>query len=86
MLTATTVFVYRQRRSDLVRPYRVWGYPVLPAVFVACAAAVLIWSYAGNLKGSLIGTVLILLGLPVMWLVRKLDGPSIPQDQSHIAQ
>ncbi|HKD60990.1 MAG TPA: amino acid permease [Terracidiphilus sp.] len=86
MLTATTVFVYRQRRPDLVRPYRVWGYPVLPAVFVACAAAVLIWSYAGNLKGSLIGTILILLGLPVMWLMRKLYGPPIPQDQSHIAR
>ena len=53
MLTATTVFVYRRRRPDLARPYRVWGYPVLPAIFVLCAAAVLVYSYAGNLKGSL---------------------------------
>lgn len=76
MLTATTVFVYRRRRPDLARPYRVWGYPVLPAIFVVCAAAVLVWSYAGNLKGSLIGTALILAGLPVMWLVRRIYGPS----------
>src|SRR6516165_9744122 len=82
MLTATTVFVYRRRLPDLFRPYRVWGYPVLPAIFVVCAAAVLVWSYAGNLQGSLIGTALILLGLPVLWLVRKCYGPSIPQDQS----
>jgi APA family basic amino acid/polyamine antiporter len=76
MLTATTVFVYRRRRPNLLRPYRVWGYPVLPAIFVVCAAAVLVWSYAGNLKGSLIGTALILLGLPVLWIVRKRYGPS----------
>jgi len=56
---------------------------VLPAIFVVSACAVLIWSYAGNLKGSLIGTALILLGLPVLYLVRKKYGPSIPQDQSH---
>jgi APA family basic amino acid/polyamine antiporter len=71
MLTATTVFVYRRRQPDAVRPYRVWGYPVLPGIFVVCAGAVLVSSYASNLKGSLLGTGLILLGLPVMALVRK---------------
>src|SRR5579863_4612769 len=71
MLTTTTVFYYRRKRPDLVRPYRVWGYPVLPGIFVLCAAAVLVWSYAGNLEGSLIGTALILLGLPVLYLVRR---------------
>jgi basic amino acid/polyamine antiporter, APA family len=86
MLTATTVFVHRRKRPDLTRPYRVWGYPLLPAVFVVCAAAVLVWSYAGNLKGSLLGTGLILLGLPVLWLVRKKYGDSIPASQSHIGQ
>jgi APA family basic amino acid/polyamine antiporter len=81
MLTATTVFVYRRRHPEMRRPYRVWGYPVLPAIFVVCAAAVLVSSYAGNLEGSLIGTALILLGLPVLWLVRRLyPGPSAPPE------
>jgi len=86
MLTATTIFFYRRRRPDLQRPYRVWGYPVLPAIFVFCAAAVLISSYTGNLEGSLIGTILILFGLPVLYLVRKRYGPPLPPDQSHSAQ
>ena len=86
MLTATTIFFYRRRQPDLARPYRVWGYPVLPSIFVVCAAAVLISSYAGNLKGSLIGTALIVLGLPVLYIVRKQYGPSLPADQSHVAQ
>ncbi|MGA7339158.1 MAG: amino acid permease, partial [Terracidiphilus sp.] len=56
MLAASTVFVYRRKNPDADRPYKVWGYPVLPAVFVVCAAAVLVSSYAGNLKSSIIGT------------------------------
>jgi APA family basic amino acid/polyamine antiporter len=69
-LTATTVFVYRKKHPEMARPYRVWGYPVLPAVFVVCALAVLVSSFAGNLKGSLIGSGLILLGLPLYEWVR----------------
>jgi hypothetical protein len=38
---------------------------------VGSAVVVLVSSYAGNLKGSLIGTALILSGLPVMWLIRR---------------
>ena len=83
MLTATTVFVYRRRRPNLARPYKVWGYPVLPALFVVCAAAVLVSSYLGNLKGSLLGTALILLGLPVLWFVRRRYGASVPMEESH---
>jgi APA family basic amino acid/polyamine antiporter len=77
MLTATTVFVYRRKHPDQPRPYRVWGYPVLPAIFVICAAAVLVSSYASNLKGSLLGTALILLGLPILWFIRKLYPPLV---------
>lgn len=72
MLAASTVFVYRRKRPDLPRPYRVLGYPVIPGIFVGCAGAVLVSSYAGNLKGSLIGTALILIGLPILLIVRRL--------------
>ncbi len=82
MLTATTVFVYRRRHPEYARPYRVWGYPVLPAVFVLSAAGVLISSYTNKWKVSLLGTGLILLGLPVLWLVRRMYGASIRQPDS----
>jgi APA family basic amino acid/polyamine antiporter len=79
MLTATTVFVFRRTRPQASRPYRVWGYPILPALFVICATAVLISSYLSNLKGSLLGTGLILLGLPVLWCVKRIyPGPLAP--------
>jgi APA family basic amino acid/polyamine antiporter len=82
MLTATTVFVYRRNLPLASRPYKVWGYPLLPAIFVVCAAAVLVSSYAGNLKGSLLGTALILVGLPVLWFVRRRYGASTPTQHS----
>ncbi len=84
MLTATTVFVYRQRQPHRPRPYRVWGYPLLPAVFVICSAAVLVASYTSNLQGSLIGTTLILAGLPVLWIVRRRYGASVSTEDSQV--
>jgi len=75
MLAASTIFVYRRRSPALPRPYRVWGYPWLPAIFVLCAAAVLVSSYLGNLKASLIGTALILSGLPLLLMLRKARAP-----------
>ncbi len=80
MLTATTVFIYRRRHPERSRPYRVWGYPVLPAVFVLSAAVVLYSSYVGNLQGSLIGTGLILLGLPLYeWIRRRYQPVATPE-------
>jgi basic amino acid/polyamine antiporter, APA family len=90
MLAASTVFVYRRKstaanrpdagQSDLGRTYKVWGYPVLPAVFVLCAAVVLVASCAGNPKASLSGTALILFGLPIMFLLRKVHPKASPGD------
>jgi APA family basic amino acid/polyamine antiporter len=78
MLTATTIFIYRKRHPEMTRPYRVWGYPVLPAVFVLSAAVVLYSSFRGNLQGSLIGTGLILLGLPLYeWIRRRYAVPAL---------
>ncbi len=83
MLTTTTVFYYRRKHPELARPYRVWGYPVLPAVFVLSAGVVLVWSYTENLRGSLLGTALILLGLPVLWFVRRRYGKPTDTAISH---
>jgi len=74
MITATTVFVYRKRHPDWPRPYRVWGYPVLPALFIAAAAVLLVYSYAANFRNSLMGTAVILLGIPLYVYIRRLYG------------
>ncbi|HWZ12303.1 MAG TPA: amino acid permease [Acidobacteriaceae bacterium] len=70
-ITATTVFVYRRREPGVERPYRVWGYPIVPALFIAAAAVVLYYTFASNLRNSLLGTALILAGLPLYYLIRR---------------
>jgi APA family basic amino acid/polyamine antiporter len=71
MLTTSTIFVYRRRLSDQDRPFRAWGYPVLPALFILAAATVLGYSFVGNLRNSLIGSAVILAGLPVFALIHQ---------------
>jgi APA family basic amino acid/polyamine antiporter len=70
LLTATTIFVYRRRIPAAERPFRIWGYPVLPALFILAAAVLLYYSFASNVRGSLVGTLIILAGLPVYFHFR----------------
>ncbi|HZD92846.1 MAG TPA: amino acid permease, partial [Candidatus Sulfotelmatobacter sp.] len=65
MIAASTIFVFRYREPDLPRPYRTWGYPVVPAVFILVAAALLYYTFMDNLRNSFVGTLVILAGVPV---------------------
>ena len=71
MLAASTVFAFRRRAGEPPSPYRMPGYPWVPALFVLAAGAVLVYTYASNLQHSLIGTALILAGVPVYWWIRR---------------
>jgi APA family basic amino acid/polyamine antiporter len=66
-LMAIGLFVLR-RRSQLSRRYSVWGYPVLPAVFIVSSFAIVISQIMSNTIESLSGLGLVLLGLPVYYL------------------
>jgi basic amino acid/polyamine antiporter, APA family len=70
MITSTTIFYYR-RKQPSAKTYRVWGYPVVPSLFIAAAAVLLYYSYIENLKNSLMGSVIILLGVPLYLLFRR---------------
>ncbi|MEC9485110.1 MAG: amino acid permease [Candidatus Izemoplasma sp.] len=62
-----SLFIFRKTRPNIERPYRVWGYPFLPALAVIITVLLLIATYVENLQSSLIGTGLILLGLPIYY-------------------
>ena len=65
MIAASTVFVLRRKEPNAPRPYKTWGYPVVPAVFVLVAAVLLYFTFTQNLRNSIYGCVLILSGIPV---------------------
>jgi APA family basic amino acid/polyamine antiporter len=64
-LAGSTVFVLRRKLPDAPRPYRVLGYPVIPAVFLLLAAWLVINSVVAKPVESCAGLLLIVLGLPV---------------------
>lgn len=67
MIAGSTVFVFRYRNPQADRPYRVWGYPVVPALFVAASTLLLYFTFKDNLPNSAYGTLAILAGIPVFY-------------------
>jgi basic amino acid/polyamine antiporter, APA family len=65
MIAGSTVFVFRRREPDAPRPYRMWGYPVVPALFVVTASVLLYYTFTENLRNSALGLLVILAGVPV---------------------
>jgi APA family basic amino acid/polyamine antiporter len=71
MITASTVFVFRRREPNALRPYRVWGYPLVPALFVAASSVLLYYTFTDNLLNSAVGSLVILAGVPVFSYFRR---------------
>jgi APA family basic amino acid/polyamine antiporter len=65
LVSTTTVFVLRKREPYAARPYRTWGYPAVPALFVAAAAVLLYYTFTENIWNSLWGLVVIAAGVPI---------------------
>lgn len=74
--TAAAVFVFRRRRPELPRPYRTWGYPVVPALFIAACVLLLGNTLAVSPAESLLGLGLLALGLPAYFLFRRRGVPA----------
>jgi len=70
-LTTATVFIFRIREPQTPRPYRVTGYPVVPALFVLAALVLLVFSFADQPLNSTIGAGVILCGIPVHYLYQR---------------
>ena len=68
---ASTVFVLRKKQPDLDRPYKVWGYPYVPAFFILFSTAIMINTFFTAPAQSFLGLGLTLLGVPVYLFWRK---------------
>ena len=68
ILTVAAVFVLRARRPELPRPYRVWGYPVVPLVFLVASAYMVVNAVITDPRNTGLTFAIILSGVPVFWL------------------
>jgi APA family basic amino acid/polyamine antiporter len=80
VLTTIGLFILRAKRPDAVRPYRAVGYPVLPALYIALAAGVMILILLSptSRTEAVSGLVLVLIGIPVFYIWRRVAGNRPP--------
>ncbi len=71
ILTVWAVFRLRRLRPDAKRPYRTWGYPIVPAVFLLASIAMVLTALFEKPGLTLFGFGLILAGVPVYVIARR---------------
>jgi basic amino acid/polyamine antiporter, APA family len=70
-VAVAAVFVLRRHSPKEVRPFRTWGYPWAPAIFVAASAGMLVNELWRNGATAAAGVAVIAAGIPVYWWMRR---------------
>lgn len=65
------VFILRRKMPDAPRPYKVWGYPVVPAIFIVFCLILFFNTIVTRPREAMIGLTLIFTGLPVYWYLNR---------------
>lgn len=69
--TSLGVFILRRRMPDAYRPYKVWGYPFVPAVFILFCIGLFFNTIMTRPREAAIGMTLILSGIPVYFFLKR---------------
>ncbi len=69
--TSVGVFILRKKMPDAHRPYKVWGYPVIPAIFIAFCILLIANTIRERPEEAGVGLTLIFIGVPFYWSFNK---------------
>jgi APA family basic amino acid/polyamine antiporter len=72
VLVVSGIFILRKKKPDAERPYRAWGYPVVPALYIVVAAAIAVDLLVFKAKYTFPGLIIVLLGIPVFFLRKRI--------------
>ncbi len=78
ILTIAGLFRLRRTRPDIERPYRAFGYPLLPALYIAGASTILLVLFVYRTATTWPGLIIVLLGVPVYFAWRPRHEPTEP--------
>jgi APA family basic amino acid/polyamine antiporter len=79
-LAVASVFVLRKKLPNANRPYRVWGYPFVPALFLLATIYLMLNTLLATPGRAIAGLAIIALGLPVYFYYSRRIGPSKMED------
>ena len=79
ILTIVGIFVLRMKQPDAERPYKAFGYPIVPALYVIGAAVILAVLFIYQTTETWPGLIIVLTGVPVYFIWRKTSERQ-PQD------
>ncbi len=71
IMTIAGLFRLRKQRPDAERPYKAWGYPVIPAFYILGAAAVLVSLFVYRSATTWPGLLIVLAGVPIYWVLSR---------------
>lgn len=84
-LTIFALFLLRAKRPDIPRPYKAWGYPVIPALYILTTTFIMVILLIYKPNYTFPGLIIVLIGIPVFYLWKrfsvKSDMPVNPEDQ-----
>ena len=73
VLTILAIFVLRYRRPGAERPYRAFGYPVIPALYILMAATIMIILLIYKPAFTWPGLIIVLIGIPVYFIWKRFN-------------
>lgn len=71
IVTIAGIFILRRREPNAERPYRAFGYPVLPALYIVVATAICLNLLVFKTQNTGMGLLIVLLGVPVFYLTQR---------------
>lgn len=82
ILAIAAIFVLRVKRPDAERPYKAFGYPIVPALYCVGAAIILVVLFVYQTTATWPGLLIVLTGVPVYFIWRALSGPTASAERS----
>lgn len=71
ILTISAVIRLRKKMPNAERPYRAWGYPVVPVLYIVGAIAIVVVLFTYQAPTTWPGLVIVILGAPIYWLLSR---------------
>jgi APA family basic amino acid/polyamine antiporter len=73
-LTVGAVMVLRAKRPEMIRPYKIWGYPAVPSLFIVAYLGIALATFWERPHESLFGAGIVALGIPAYFFWSRIQG------------